>query len=67
MNLSLRVSIQEMQWISAELENLFEKNPTECIAERIGRLKFNLSIQLACDARTLKKYAVEIENNKRKI
>lgn len=61
-NLSLRVSSEEMQRISAELERLFERNPTEDIAERIGRLKFNISKHSHCNnARTLKKYAITIE------
>lgn len=60
-NLSLRVSVTEMQNIITELEKLFQTNPTEDIAEQIGRLKFNLSTHMGCNARTLKKYASEIE------
>ena len=45
-NLSLRVPAQEMKKIYLNLEALFQKNPTETIAEQIGRLKYNLSSKL---------------------
>lgn len=60
-NLSLRVPVTDMQKIFIELEKLFQTNPTEDIAGRIGRLKYNLSVHMDCNARTLKKYASEIE------
>lgn len=61
-NLSLRVPEKDMQSISTELENLFQANPTEDIAERIGRIKFNLSGRVGSNARELNQYAGEIED-----
>ena len=60
-NLSLRESPKEICAIAEKLENLFQTNATENIAERIGRIKYNLTACQELNSDRLKKYAEEIE------
>ena len=60
-NLSLYESLDRVISISKVLEQIFESNPTQTVAERLGRIKYNLSNMQQANAKELKQYASEIE------
>lgn len=60
-NLSFRETTKGILAISKILEELFQSNTTENIAERLGRIKYNITVQQELHGDDLKKCAMEIE------
>lgn len=60
-NLSLRLSKKDAEKIKYELEKLFQEHPTKCIAEQLGRIKYNISFYFGSSVCDTKQCALEIE------